>query len=109
VTLENMHFQLSLKGARSVQIYDRGALLPGFWADVLIYDLGDLYFHRQRYEIMHDMPNGDWRRKGRAGGYDYVLVNGVITHRRDVPTGATPGRFERVCSNRSRPRSVAAA
>lgn len=108
MTLEDMHFQLSLKGARSVQIYDRGALLPGFWADMLIYDLNELYFDRQRYEIVHDMPNGDWRRKGRAGGYDYILVNGVITHRRDVPTGATPGRFERVCSNRRRPHSIAA-
>ncbi len=96
MTLEDMHFQLSLKTARSVQIYDRGALLPGYWADILIYDLNALYFDRQRYEIVHDMPNGDWRRKGRAGGYDYILVNGVVTHRRDVPTGATPGRLVRI-------------
>jgi N-acyl-D-amino-acid deacylase len=108
MTLEGMHFQLALKAARAVQVYDRGALLPGFWADVLIYDLHDLYFDQRRYEIVHDMPNGDWRRKGRAGGYDYILVNGVITHRRDVPTGATPGQFVRVCSNRSRPHSIAA-
>lgn len=108
MTLEDMHFQLSLKAARSVQIYDRGALLPGFWADVLIYDLDDLYFDQQRYEIVHDMPNGDWRRKGRAGGYDYALVNGIVTHRRDVPTGATPGQFVRVCSDRRAPQSLAA-
>ena len=76
---------------------------------MLIYDLNDLYFDLQRYEIVHDMPNGDWRRKGRAGGYQYILVNGVVTHRQDVPTGATPGQFVRVCSNRDRARSVAVA
>ena len=108
MTLEDMHFQLSLKTARSVQIHDRGALLPGYWADVLIYDLNDLYFDRQKYEIVHDMPNGDWRRKGRAGGYEYILVNGIVTHRRDVPSGATPGRFVRICADRSRSFSVAA-
>ena len=47
ITLEEMHFHLALKIARSVQIKDRGALLPGFWADVLIYDLDDLYFDTQ--------------------------------------------------------------
>jgi len=97
-----------LKPARAVQIYDRGALLPGYWADVLVYDLNDLYFDRQRYQIVHDMPNGDWRRKGRAGGYEYILVNGVVTHRRDVPTGAAPGRLVRICEDRRRPRVAAA-
>lgn len=93
LSVEEMHFHLALKVARSVQLKDRGALLPGYWADVLIYDLDDLYFDTDRYEIVHDMPNGDWRRKGRAGGYEYILVNGVVTHRRDVPTGAVPGHF----------------
>jgi N-acyl-D-aspartate/D-glutamate deacylase len=107
-TLEEMHFHLSLKIARSVQIRDRGALLPGFWADVLIYDLDELYFDTQRYEIVHDMPNGDWRRKGRAGGYEYILVNGVVTHRRDKPTGAAPGHLVRVSSDRRRASAAAA-
>lgn len=109
VSVEEMHFHLALKQARSVQIYDRGALLPGFWADILIYDLDELYFDQSRYEIVHDMPNGDWRRKGRAGGYDYIIVNGVVTHRRDRPTGATPGRLVRVTSDRRATRSANAA
>ena len=91
MTLEEMHFHLGLKIARALQIKDRGALLPGFWADLLIYDPGELYLDLGRYEIVHDMPEGDWRRKGRAGGYEYILVNGEITHHRDKPTGATPG------------------
>ncbi len=108
LTLEEMHFHLGLKVARAVQLPDRGALLPGFWADVLIYDLDELYFDTRRYEIVHDMPEGDWRRKGRAGGYEYILVNGVVTHIRDKPTGATPGRLVRVCPDRSRELAVAA-
>ncbi len=108
LSIEEMHFHLALKVARSVQIKDRGALLPGFWADVLIYDLDDLYFDTERYEIVHDMPNGDWRRKGRAGGYEYILVNGVVTHRRDTPTGAVPGQFVHACANGRSSAAVAA-
>jgi N-acyl-D-amino-acid deacylase len=108
MSLEEAHFHLGLKPARAVRMRDRGAVLQGFWADILIYDLESLYFDTQRYEIVHDMPNGDWRRKGRAGGYEYVLVNGIVTHHLDVPTGATPGRFVPVCEDRSQPRTVAA-
>ncbi|MCB2076786.1 MAG: amidohydrolase family protein [Novosphingobium sp.] len=108
MTLEEMHFHLGLKIARSLQILDRGALLPGFWADILIYDLDALHFDTQRYEIVHDMPEGDWRRKGRAGGYEYILVNGVVTHHRDKPTGNTPGRLVRVTSDRSARYAIAA-
>ena len=108
MTLEEMHFHLSLKIARSLQVQDRGALLPGFWADLLIYDLDELYFDTQRYEIVHDMPEGDWRRKGRAGGYDTIMVNGVVTHQRDKPTGAVPGQLLRICPDRSGRLAVAA-
>ena len=107
-TLEEMHFQLSLKHARSVGIRDRGALLPGFKADILIYNLDQLYFDMSKYEIVHDMPEGDWRRQARAGGYDCVIVNGVVTHQTDRPTGATPGAFVRVTS-KSAPSPLMAA
>lgn len=96
MTLEEMHFHLSLKVANALRIDRRGAVLPGFSADLLIYDLDALYFDTTRYEIVHDMPGGDWRRRGRAGGYDYVLVNGVVTHRSDRPTGAVPGHLVRL-------------
>ncbi len=108
MTLEEIHFHLALKVARALQIKDRGALLPGFWADLLIYDLESLHFDMQRYEIVHDMPGGDWRRKGRAGGYDVIMVNGEITHRADTPTGATPGKLVRVCPDRNTSLAIAA-
>ncbi|MEO1060342.1 MAG: amidohydrolase family protein [Actinomycetota bacterium] len=98
VTLEDLHFQLSLKTARSIQIHDRGALLRGYWADVLVYDLDDLHFDLSCYDIVHDMPQGDWRRQGKAGGYEYILVNGEVTHERDASNGETPGQVVRVTS-----------
>ena len=99
---------LSLKPARSVQLRDRGALLPGFNADILVYDLDDLYFDMSRYDIVHDMPDGDWRRKGRAEGYDYIMVNGQVTHRRDEPTGNTPGELVQVTKDKQGLRRVSA-
>lgn len=99
MTLEEMHFHLALKVATALRIDRRGAILPGFSADLLIYDLDALYFDETRYEIVHDMPGGDWRRRGRAGGYDYVLVNGVVTHRGDRPTGRVPGDLVRPFAN----------
>ena len=108
MSIEEMHFQLSLKAARSLNILDRGAVLPGFWADLLIYDLAALHVDTERYEIVHDLPNGDWRRRARAGGYDRILVNGIVTHEADQPTGATPGQLVRVTS-RARPGTTPAA
>jgi N-acyl-D-amino-acid deacylase len=91
IPLEDMHHQLSFKIARTLNLCDRGALLPGHWADVLIYDLNDLYFDRSRHEIVHDMPGGDWRRLVKSGGYSRILVNGVTTYVNGEGTGRTPG------------------
>jgi N-acyl-D-aspartate/D-glutamate deacylase len=109
MSLEDMHHQLSLKVARTLKLADRGAILPGFWADVLIYDLNALFFERDRMAIVHDMPGGDWRRVIRSGGYDRILVNGVTTHIAGKPTGATPGQMPRITSDRRPPSKRAAA
>jgi N-acyl-D-aspartate/D-glutamate deacylase len=99
VTLEEMHYQLSLKPAQAMCLRDRGALLLGYAADILVYDLEALYVDDSRMEIVHDMPDGDWRRRIRAGGYDWTLVNGVVTHRNDGSTGDTPGKLLRITRN----------
>jgi N-acyl-D-aspartate/D-glutamate deacylase len=106
--IEDLHFQFGLKTARTMQIAQRGALLPGYWADILIYDLDKLYSDQRRYEIVHDMPGGDWRRKARAGGYDYILVNGEVTHEQDRPTAATPGHFVGTARERAAGMAMAA-
>lgn len=96
MSVEEMHYHLSLKVARTIQLFDRGAILPGFAADILIYNLDDLYLDTTRHDIVHDMPLGSWRRKPKSGGYNRILVNGVTTHLNDTPTGATPGRVLRI-------------
>ena len=91
MSLEEMHHNLSLKQARAVSIRDRGALLPGFWADIVIYRLEELHVNLDRYQIVHDAPGGDWRRRSDPGGYRLVMVNGEPVCRNDQWTGATPG------------------
>lgn len=99
-SLEEMHYQLSFKIARTLKLLDRGAILPGFWADLLIYDLAALYYERDRYSVVNDMPGGDWRREAKAGGYNRILVNGVTTFADGACSGATPGVFVAVTTPR---------
>ena len=108
MTLEEAHFQLSLKAAQTLQLRDRGAIVPGFWADLIVYDLDALHIDLERMEIVHDMPEGDWRRRVKAGGYQLVMVNGVVTHEQGVTTGETPGRLVRVTRDRAMDLPVAA-
>lgn len=108
VSIEELHFKMSFEHARAVGLRDRGALLPGFWADILIYDLDALFVDTSRYDILHDMPEGDWRRKARAGGYDKILVNGVVTHENDTPLSATPGLLVRTTSDKAQLVGIAA-
>ena len=93
MSLEEMHYRLSYQPARVMRITDRGALLEGMAADILVYDPAELYFDQDRFDVVHDQPGGDWRRKARAGGYRYILVNGEVTFESDRRTGATPGVY----------------
>lgn len=93
LSLEEMHYRLSYQPARAMGIKDRGALLEGMAADILVYDLAELYFDQDRFDVVHDQPGGDWRRKARAGGYRQIFVNGEQTFERDRPVGATPGVY----------------
>lgn len=91
MSVEDMHHQLALKIAVSLGIKDRGAILPGHWADLLIYDLDELFVDYSAFETVSDMPTGDWRRETRAGGYSHIFVNGELTFERGVWTKSTPG------------------
>jgi N-acyl-D-aspartate/D-glutamate deacylase len=97
MTLEEAHYKLSYLPARAAGFRDRGALLEGWPADVVVYDLGALRRVPEWWdsEIAHDMPAGEWRRIQRAEGYHQILVNGEITFEHGKCTGATPGRLLR--------------
>ena len=85
-------------------LHDRGALLEGMAADIIVYDLDELYFSLDRLEVVRDQPGGDFRRKARAGGYRYVVVNGEVTFEAETRTEATPGLYLAPSGLEARPR-----
>ena len=72
---------------------DRGVLAEGKRADVNIIDMATLTLHPPR--IAHDLPAGGRRLLQDATGYVATIVNGVVTRRNGVDTGARPGRLVR--------------
>jgi N-acyl-D-amino-acid deacylase len=92
MTLEQMHYKLSYHPARVIGLKDRGAILEGMAADLVVYELDKLYVDRSFYQVVRDMPNEDWRRRINAGGYEYIIVNGQPTFHRDQRTGAHSGQ-----------------
>jgi len=97
LTLEDAHYKLSYLPARAAGFRSRGALLEGWPADVVVYDLARLRRVPEWWdsEIAHDFPGGEWRRIQRAEGYHFTLVNGEITFEGQRCTGATPGKLLR--------------
>lgn len=91
ITLEEMHYKLSFLPARVLGLENRGALLEGYAADLYIYDYEGLDYDRDSYELLRDLPGGDWRRVVRAEGVKYCIVNGEVTLENSLPTGALSG------------------
>lgn len=91
-TLEELHHKMSMVPARLFGFTDRGALLPGFAADLMIYDINELGYPDQ-YELVYDLPGGEFRRIIAAYGIELIMVNGEVTFETGMKsTGATPGR-----------------
>jgi N-acyl-D-amino-acid deacylase len=93
LTLEEAHWRLSALPARVAGFKDRGTLVPGAPADIVIYDYDKLDVLPA--EILHDQPGDEWRRVQRAVGYRYVMVNGEVTIRDDRETNTYSGRLLR--------------
>ncbi len=91
--LEEIHFRLSAHPAMCAGFRNRGTLVEGNWADVVIYDLNRLAI--KPMEIVHDFPGGEWRRVQRAEGYSTVMVNGGVIIENGRETGTTPGKLLR--------------
>ena len=70
MTLEEAHYKLSYLPARAAGFRDRGALVEGWPADVVVYDLARLKRLPEWWdsEVVHDFPGGEWRRIQRADG-----------------------------------------
>ena len=93
VSLEEAHYRLSALPAHCAGLKDRGRLVPGAPADIVVYDFENLTLLPS--EVAYDLPAGDWRRIQKAEGYRYTLVNGNVTFEDGKCTQATPGRLLR--------------
>ncbi len=72
---------------------DRGVIATGKKADLNVIDMAALRLHPPR--MAYDLPAGGHRLIQGASGYSATIVNGVVTRRDGVDTGARPGRLVR--------------
>jgi N-acyl-D-aspartate/D-glutamate deacylase len=75
-------------------IRDRGRLVPGLAADVVIFDPKTVG-SSNRGERRYDLPGGAKRMVMPSRGVEYTLVNGAITYRQGALTGARAGQVLR--------------
>jgi N-acyl-D-aspartate/D-glutamate deacylase len=79
--------------ARTVGLYDRGVIAPGYRADLNVLDHENLRLHKPT--IAYDLPAGGRRLLQRADGWLHTVVAGHETYRNGVATDALPGRLVR--------------
>jgi N-acyl-D-aspartate/D-glutamate deacylase len=92
-SLEEAHWRLSALPAFAAGFKDRGTLVEGAPADIVIYDLEALDITDR--ETAYDYPGNEWRVIDRPVGYHYILVNGQVTMDHDVQTDVPSGRLLR--------------
>ena len=93
LTWEQAVRQLTDVPARLYGLRDRGRLVPGAFADVVIFDPAAIGHGPLR--TRDDLPGGASRLYAEAVGIAHVLVNGTEIVRAGEFTGATPGRVLR--------------
>jgi len=79
--------------ARTVGLFDRGVLAPGYRADLNVIDFENL--QARGPELAYDLPAGGRRVLQRADGYLHTVVAGQETYASGEETGALPGRLVR--------------
>jgi N-acyl-D-aspartate/D-glutamate deacylase len=89
LTLEDAVQKVTDAPAQLYGLHDRGRLLPGFSADVVVFDPETV--RNGDVELRNDLPNDEYRLFAEAVGVDHVLVNGVEIVDHGKPTGSTPG------------------
>jgi N-acyl-D-amino-acid deacylase len=97
LSAEQAHHKLAWLPAQAAGMRDRGAVIEGLTADLIVYDAQRVKRapHWTSASIAHDQPAGEWRRVQKASGYHWTIVAGEITFEGDRCTGATPGRLLR--------------
>jgi N-acyl-D-amino-acid deacylase len=85
---------MTLRNALAMGFDDRGLIAVGYKADMNVIDHEVL--HLEAPEVHYDLPAGGRRIVQRATGYVATIVNGEVTYRDGVATGALPGRLVRL-------------
>jgi N-acyl-D-aspartate/D-glutamate deacylase len=75
--------------ARLFGLRDRGRLVEGAWADVVVLDPSTV--GAEHATLVHDLPGGTPRLTASSHGVQRVLVNGTVTVVDGEATGALPG------------------
>jgi len=89
LTLERAVHRLTGEVADFFGIPDRGRLVPGAAADLVMFDPDTVDDCPPEY--VHDLPNGAKRLVARARGIHATIVAGEVVYRDGEPTGARPG------------------
>ena len=92
-SLEEGIRQLTQLPAALAGFAERGSLLPGYAADLMLFDPETVGPDTKR--LVHDLPGGEGRFLARPKGFVATLVNGVPIVENGKLTGALPGRVLR--------------
>ncbi|MCH8089593.1 MAG: amidohydrolase family protein [Chloroflexi bacterium] len=95
MSLEQAHYKMSTLPAWFTDFKDRGSLRVGAWADIMIYNQGELGFLYDKMVYANDFPGGERRVIQKPTGLRYTLVNGAVTFEGNECTGALPGKLLR--------------
>jgi N-acyl-D-aspartate/D-glutamate deacylase len=91
--------QLTQVPASLAGLHERGALLPGHAADVVLFDPEAVGPGTKR--MVHDLPGGEGRYLARPEGFVATIVNGEPIVEGGKLTGALPGRVLRPLGTRA--------
>jgi N-acyl-D-aspartate/D-glutamate deacylase len=89
ISLEEAVRQATDVPARTFGLHDRGRVLEGWIADLVLFDAERI--NALPATRRDDLPGGAWRLAGRADGIHHVFVNGVRTMVDGGFTGDRPG------------------
>ena len=95
MSLEQGHYKMSTLPAWFADFKDRGTLLTGNWADIIVYNQEDLGYVYDRPIYANDFPGGERRLIQKPKGLYYTIVNGTVTFEGNECTGALPGKLLR--------------
>lgn len=93
LSLERAVQRMTAEPADFFGIRDRGRLVPGAAADVVIFDYDRVGC--EPAEAVNDLPGGGRRMVVKPRGVEHVIVNGQVIFAGDRYTGTTPGQVLR--------------